>query len=415
MSLIQHRKLSSISRVIARLLLVTAFILSLGTFNAVSILAAQDNGSQQNQQPQSSQQQQNQQNSTPSAGGPQGDIGPIAVPKKKEQPPPKEDTPKPPKKVEGLPNFNLKVTVPLVSLDVGVLSKQGVFIPGLRKENFRVFEDGVPQTITGFNQTEAPITAVILVEFANNFYPLEYDSLYASSVFASTLKKEDWIALISFDIRPHILADFTQDKREIYDGLRSLQVAMSAETNLFDALYETLDRLDQVEGRKYVMLISSGRDTFSKHTLDQIYKKVQASKDIAIYSVSTGAALREYAESHGMTAALCNITSFSCRTEWLQADNQMKTFAKMTGGKFYQPLFQGSFKDAFVDIAQTIRNQYTLAYHPTNQTQDGSFRKIKVELVGPDGNPLKMRDEKGKDVKYQIIAREGYKAKHEVE
>jgi VWFA-related protein len=415
MSLIQHRKLSSISRVIARLLLVTAFILSLGTFNAVSILAAQDNGSQQNQQPQSSQQQQNQQNSTPSAGGPQGDIGPIAVPKKKEQPPPKEDTPKPPKKVEGLPNFTLKVTVPLVSLDVGVLSKQGVFIPGLRKENFRVFEDGVPQTITGFNQTEAPITAVILVEFANNFYPLEYDSLYASSVFASTLKKEDWIALISFDIRPHILADFTQDKREIYDGLRSLQVAMSAETNLFDALYETLDRLDQVEGRKYVMLISSGRDTFSKHTLDQIYKKVQASKDIAIYSVSTGAALREYAESHGMTAALCNITSFSCRTEWLQADNQMKTFAKMTGGKFYQPMFVGSFKDAFVDIAQTIRNQYTLAYHPTNQTQDGSYRKIKVELVGPDGSPLKMRDEKGKDVKYQIIAREGYKAKHEVE
>jgi hypothetical protein len=78
-------------------------------------------------------------------------------------------------------------------------------------------------------------------------------------------------------------------------------------------------------------------------------------------------------------------------------------------------MFEASFKDTFADIAQTIRNQYTLAYHPTNQTQDGSFRKIKVELVGPDGSPLKMRDEKGKDVKYQIVAREGYKAKHEVE
>ena len=141
-----------------------------------------------------------------------------------------------------------------------------------------MLEDGVPQTITGFNQSEAPVTAVMLVEFANNFYPLEYDSLYASSVFASTLKKEDWIALITYDIRPHILADFTQDKREIYEGLRSLQFAMSAESNLFDALYETLDRLDEVEGRKYIMLISSGRDTFSKHTLDQIYKKVQACK-----------------------------------------------------------------------------------------------------------------------------------------
>jgi len=425
MSLTPPRNLSNISKVIARFLFVPALIIGFVIFNTVPVFAAGNPGQSQDQQPSSpqqqqgqqpsTQQQQNQQNSTPSAGGPQGDIGPIAVPKKKDQPPAKEDTPKPPKKIEGMPNFTLRVNVPLVSIDVGVLSKQGMFIPGLRKENFRVLEDGVPQTVTGFNQTEAPITAVMLVEFSEGFYPLEYDSLYASSVFASTLKKEDWIALITYDIKPHILADFTQDKREIYEGLRSLRFAMSREANLFDALYETLDRLDEVEGRKYVMLISSGRDTFSKHTLDQIYKKVQGAKDTAIYSISTGAALREWAESHGATSQLCNITSFSCRTEWLQYDNEMKTFAKMTGGKFYQPMFAGSFKDAFVDIAQTVRNQYTIAYRPTNPKQDGSFRKIKVELVGPDGTPLKMRDEKGKDVKYQIIARDGYSAKHQVE
>jgi VWFA-related protein len=425
MSLTPPRNLSNISKVIARFVFVPALIIGFVIFNTVPVFAAGNPGQSQDQQPSSpqqqqgqqpsTQQQQNQQNSTPSAGGPQGDIGPIAVPKKKDQPPAKEDTPKPPKKIEGMPNFTLRVNVPLVSIDVGVLSKQGMFIPGLRKENFRVLEDGVPQTVTGFNQTEAPITAVMLVEFSEGFYPLEYDSLYASSVFASTLKKEDWIALITYDIKPHILADFTQDKREIYEGLRSLRFAMSREANLFDALYETLDRLDEVEGRKYVMLISSGRDTFSKHTLDQIYKKVQGAKDTAIYSISTGAALREWAESHGATSQLCNITSFSCRTEWLQYDNEMKTFAKMTGGKFYQPMFAGSFKDAFVDIAQTVRNQYTIAYRPTNPKQDGSFRKIKVELVGPDGTPLKMRDEKGKDVKYQIIARDGYSAKHQVE
>jgi hypothetical protein len=87
----------------------------------------------------------------------------------------------------------------------------------------------------------------------------------------------------------------------------------------------------------------------------------------------------------------------------------------MTGGRLYKPLFLGSIKDAFVDIAQTIRNQYSLAYHPTNSAQDGSFRKIKVELVDDAGHPLKMKDEKGKDVKYQIIARDGYKAKQQVE
>jgi VWFA-related protein len=363
----------------------------------------------------SPQQQQNQQNTTPSAGGPEGDIGPIAIPKKKEPEPKKEEAPKPPKKDEAMPNFSLHVNVPLVTLDVGVLTKDGMFVPGLKQGNFRVLEDGVPQTITGFNQTQAPITAVILMEFAENFYPFEYDSLYASSVFATTLKKEDWIALVTFDIREHILADFTQDKREIYEGLRSLQFAMSAETNLFDALYDTVDRLEGVEGRKYIILIASGRDTFSKHTLDQTLKKVQNAKDIAIYSVSTGQALREYAESHGLMQYLCPITSFSCRTEFLQADNQMKTFAKLTGGKYYAPLFTAQFREIFADVGQTIRNQYSIAYHPTNRAQDGSYRKIKVELVGPDGHPLKMRDEKGHDVKYQIVAREGYKAKQQVE
>ena len=66
-------------------------------------------------------------------------------------------------------------------------------------------------------------------------------------------------------------------------------------------------------------------------------------------------------------------------------------------------------------INASIRNQYVLAYHPSNQKQDGSYRKLKVEVVGPDGKPLKVRDQKGKDVKYTVIAREGYTAKHQVE
>ncbi len=359
--------------------------------------------------------QQNQQNSGAEAGGPSGDIGPIAVPKKKEEAPKKDDTPKAPQKVETMPNFSMHVTSQLVTLDVGVLTKQGMFIPGLKKENFRVLEDGVPQTITGFNQTQAPITAVMLVEFANNFYPFEIDAIGASYYFAQTLKKDDWVALISFDIRPRILADFTQDKREIYQGITSLQIPMSAETNLFDALYDTIDRLETVEGRKYIILIASGRDTFSKRTLDQILKKVKGSKNIAIYSISTGQALRNWAEAHMMMAALCPMTSFACSTEWAQADNQMQSFAKMTGGKFYAPLFEGSFRDAFADIGNTIRNQYSLAYHPTNAAQDGSYRKLKVEVVGPDGKPLIIRDEKNHDLKYTIVSREGYNAKREVE
>lgn len=361
------------------------------------------------------------QNSTPEAGGPQGDIGPIAVPKKKDDDTPKkDDTPKGPKKIEGMPDFTMRVNAPLVTVDVGVLNtKNGGFIPGLKQENFRILEDGVPQTITSFNQTQAPITAVMLVEFANNqyFYNFAYDSIVGSATFASNLRKEDWIALVTFDIKERILQDFTQDKRAIMASIGMLQpgMAMSQETNLFDALYDTIDRLETVEGHKYIILVASGKDTFSKRTLDQVLKKVQASKDIVIYSIGTGQALRNFAQTHGYMRYLCGFTSFNCDIEFVQADNQMKTFAKMTGGQFFAPLFQASFRDAVTDIAQAIRNQYTISYHPSNRAADGTYRKIKVELVGPNGAPIQFKDQKGKDVKYQIISREGYKAKQEVE
>lgn len=374
----------------------------------------------QQSQPANGQNQQQNPDTTGEAGGPEGDIGPIAVPKKAGDEPKHTEAPQPkPKPIENMPNFSISVNVPLVTLDVGVLTKEGMFVPGLKQENFRVLEDGVPQTIASFNQTKAPITAVMLVEFANNdiFYGFAYDSLVASYTFAQMLQKQDWIALVTYDIRSHIVQDFTQDKQAIMASVSMIRpgMAMSQETNFFDALYDTLDRLEGVEGRKYIILVSSGRDTFSRRTLDQILKRVQASKDIIIYSVSTGQALRNYLESHGALGYLCPMTDFSCSTTFAQADNEMQSFARMTGGKFYAPLFQASFRDAFVDIANTIRNQYTISYHPTNRAQDGSFRKIKVELVGTDGKPLIMHNEKGKDVKYKIMARDGYKAKQQVE
>jgi VWFA-related protein len=409
------KKSNSFALVISRSVFAFIAIVGLAVFQGTSLGQSQPPPPANSQQSQSQQNQQTKPNSTPEAGGPQGDIGPIAIPKKKEEEPKKEPRPQGPKKIEGMPETSISVNVPLVSLDVGVLSKDGMFIPGLKRENFRVLEDGVPQAISTFNQIQAPITAVLLVEFASNFYQFQIDSLRASYTFTSTLTKNDWVALISYDIKQHILQDFTQDKNAIYGGLNSLRIAMSAETNLFDALYDTIDRLETVEGRKYIILVSTGKDTFSKRTLDQILKKIQASKDIVIYAVSTGQAIRNWAEAHGMMGAFCGITSFNCNIEYLQADNQLKSFAKMTGGKAYLPIFQAQFSEAFNDIGQTIRNEYNISYHPTNRALDGSFRKIKVELIDDAGHPLRMRDQHGKDVKYQILSRDGYKAKQQVE
>jgi VWFA-related protein len=256
----------------------------------------------------------------------------------------------------------------------------------------------------------------MLVEFASTNYYLLVDTLRASYAFANTLKKDDWAAVISYDMKPDILVDFTQDKNAVMAALNSLRMPGFAETNLFDALYDTLDRLDRVEGHKYVVLISTGIDTFSRLRLDQVLNKVKTTRDVTIYPISIGWILREYCETHRCTGYSHGIASMGMSSiDWYQADNQLQTFARLTGGRFYQPRFQGDMVDAFRDIGEDIRHQYTLIYRPTNPKLDGSYRKLKVEVVAPDGGPLKIRDQKGKDVKYQVIAREGYTAKHTVE
>jgi VWFA-related protein len=348
------------------------------------------------------------------SGGPQGDVGPYAIPKKKEEPPPPPPTK--PKKIEGIGDYSIQISVPVVSVPVMVTTKDGQFISSLKKENFKIFEDGVQQTISNFAISDAPITAVLLVEFANIYYGITIESLQASYSFAQSLKPDDWVAVTSYDMKPHILVDFTQDKQAIFGALNTLGSPGFAETNMFDALYDTLDRIDRIEGHKYVILIGSGFDSFSKLNLDQAMKKVKTTKDVTIFSVSTGWIIRNYCEVNRCTGYTRGIAGIPVtQMDYLQADNEMQTFARMTGGRFYQPRFQAEYPGIFHDIAGDIRNQYSIAYHPTNPKLDGTYRKLKVEVMAPDGGPLKVRDQKGKEVKYEVNARDGYLAKHVVD
>jgi len=379
----------------------------------LSVLAAQALGGQaQSQTPAPNV---NQQTAPTEDGGPNSDVGPYAVPTKKDEPPPPPPPPKP-KKIEGMPDYSIQVNVPLVEVPVMVIAtKDGQFISNLTKENFKVFEDGVQQNISNFTVSEAPITAVLLVEYAATNYSFMIEALRASYSFAQSLKKDDWVAVEYYDMRPQILVDFTQDKSAIFGALNQLRIPGFSETNLFDALYDTCDRLDRIEGHKYIILISTGFDSFSRINLDQITKKIKATKDVTIFPISIGWTLREYCEVNHCTGMTRGMGIPVTQMDYLQADNEMQTFARMTGGRFYQPRFQAEYPEIFQSIAGDIRHQYQIAYHPTNPKLDGTYRKLKVEVTAPDGGPLKVRDQKGKDVKYQIIAREGYTAKRAVE
>jgi VWFA-related protein len=403
--------------------LVLALAVSLALLCGAPAVSAQDQSQNQSQTQPQAPQDNSQNNGKPKqdvpaeAGGPTGDVGPYAIPKKNPEdsappPPPPAAPPRP----EGLPDYSIKVNVPLVNVDVLVTTKSGQFIPGLKKDNFRLFEDGAEQQISSFNVTQAPITAVLLVEFASTNYWLLQDTLNASYAFANTMRKDDWIAVSYYDMQPHILVDFTQDKRAAFGALNQLRIPGFAETNEFDALYDTLDRLERVEGKKYIILVSTGVDTFSKLTLDKITKKVKDTKDVTIFAVSIGWALREYCETHGCTGVSHGIASPHIHSiDYLQADNEMKTFASMTGGRAYFPRFQAEFGEIFQEIGSDIRNQYSLTYHPSNSKLDGTYRKLKVQVLAPDGSPLKVKDQKGKDQKIEVVARDGYTAKHSVD
>jgi VWFA-related protein len=408
-SLFLNTFFSRFSRHTAAFLLI---LLALAVAAPPRLKAQQDSSASSSSAPSAQNSSSEQQQEPAEAGGPQGEVGPVAVPKKKEAPPP---PPKPKEKVTpGLGDYSIQVNVPEVTVPVTVTTKSGEFIPGLKKEDFRVLEDGVPQKVTNFSQSsEAPITAVLLVEFAANHYRFIYDMLSNAYGFAQSLKPNDWVSVISYDMHPEIQQDFTQNKQAIIAALNSLRIPGFRETNEFDALYDTLDRLDRVEGHKYVILISSGVDTFSKLNFDKILKKVKATHDTTIFCISTGWLLREQLDPYlGPGDVMPGTTD---RMDFLQADNELKTFAAITGGKFYQPRFRGNIPEVVADVSAAIRNQYLLAYHSTNPKQDGGYRKIKVDLVDPEtGGPINLHVN-GKAAKYNIVAREGYTAKHEVE
>ena len=299
-----------------------------------------------------------------------------------------------------------------VTVDVSVLDNKGHFIPNLPPADFRVLEDNVPQKVTAISKGEAPITVALVIEFSARFQQAYssawFQTLTAARGFVQTLKPEDYVAVVAYDLRPEILSDFSTDRNETWDGLSRLTFPGFSEANLFDALTDTAQRMQDIEGRKAILLISSGVDTFSKLNYGEARKIIQNS-GVPVYAIGLMQAYRDV--MYGMGAM-----SDSQEMTFLQADNQLRTFTKESGGMAYFPRFYGQFGDIYRDISGVLRSQYVLTYTPSNTARDGKFRKIKVDLVNPDNNqPLRINDEKNKPVKFEILAKPGYTAPKAVE
>ena len=288
-----------------------------------------------------------------------------------------------------------------VSVDVAVLDNKDHFIPKIPRAVFRISEDNVPQKVTGYSVGEAPMTIAMVIEFSQRFESLYgpgwRDVLNASYGFVQMSKPDDYIAVIAYDMRSEILSDFSTNRQDTYEALQRLRIPGFSEANMFDAVTDTAQRMQDIEGRKAILLLSSGVDTFSKLTFDKTRRAIQDA-GVPIYAI-------------GMLQALRLVSPRGDSMEFLQADNQMRTFAKESGGMAFFPRFYAELPDIYRTVMEAMRSQYVLSYSPSNQAKDGKFRKIKVELVNTETNePLPIKDEKGKLIKYKIIAKTGYTA-----
>jgi Ca-activated chloride channel homolog len=298
-----------------------------------------------------------------------------------------------------------------VTVEVSVLDNRGHFIPKIPRDNFRIMEDNVPQKISSYSLGEAPITICMLIEFSNryqSFYSRTwFQTLQAAYGFAQSVKPEDNLAIVAYDLRSEMLSDFTTDRAQTSDALQRLRFPGFSESNMYDALVDTAQRMQDIEGRKAILLISSGVDTFSKLTFDKTRRAIQEA-GVPIYTFGLMQSIRDM-----MMASRINPIA---EMDFLQADSQMKTFATESGGMSFFPHFEGEFSGIFQTISQALRQQYVLTYVPANQARDGKYRKIKVEIVDPKTNEaLRVVDEKQKPIKYSILAKPGYTAPRQVE
>ncbi len=294
----------------------------------------------------------------------------------------------------------IRVGVSQVQVDVTVQDKKGNLIRGLKQEHFKVYEDKIEQEITNFSPTEAAMTAVLVVEFSNyisnrvDYYggwEMIYEALQASHTFVRGMRQGDWIAVIAYDLRSEILVDFTQNQGEVYGALRRLQNPAFSESNLYDTVIDTLDRMEEVKGKVSMVLVTSGLDSFSKANLGKLLKRAK-NTNVTIYAFGLGGQFLARNDMH-----LSAIT----RMDFQQAEAMLKAITKSTGGAAYFPRFVAAFPGVFQNISALVRSQYSLSFVSTNTKTDSKYRKLRIKVevdVNGDGKPDKLK----------VLHKEGY-------
>lgn len=281
----------------------------------------------------------------------------------------REGAPLKPEDAEALRPANLRIDTNLVLIPVSVTDPLNRFVTGLERENFKIFEDKIEQTIAQFASEDAPLSVGLVFDTSNSMGSKLQKSRQAAAQFFKTANPDDEFFLIQFNDRPEMVVPFTANPEEIQNRLTFTQA--KGRTALLDGIYLAMNQMKKAKNpRKAVLVISDGGDNSSRYTESEI-KNLVREADVQLYAIG----IFEAIGARGRTA------------EELSGPGLLNDLAEQTGGKHFSVENINELPDVAAKIGIELRNQYLIGYSPKNQGRDGKYRKVQVKLVQPRGLP----------------------------
>lgn len=265
--------------------------------------------------------------------------------------------------------YKISSQVNLVVLHVSVLNDRSVFVPGLQEESFRVMEDKVEQKLSVFKQEDVPVSFGLIVDNSGSMREKRPQVNTAALTFVKTSNPRDEGFVVNFNDDYYLDTehDFTSDLGEMKGALEKIDARGS--TALYDAVIGSLDHLKKgTRDKKVLLVVTDGEDNASRHSLENVVEQAQRS-DAVIYTVGV---FSDDDIKHNHRAMK-------------KARTALADLASATGGVAFFPENVDDTEAICTQIAHDVRNQYTLAYYPTNAARDGTFRSVAVQVIPPRG------------------------------
>ena len=273
----------------------------------------------------------------------------------------------------------IHVSVDRVNVGVIVTDSRGNFVEGLRREDFHLFDNAIEQPISDFAAIEEPAQVLLLIEAGPAVYLLEGGHLQAAHSLLSGLSSGDRVAVVKYADAPTAILDFTADKQAALAALGQVQFNLGfGSLNLSASVSKVLEWLANAQGKKTIVLLSTGVDTSAMDESALVIQQLKAS-DVRLLAVSLMGSLLNPQPAGKKKLSAAN-TSQSGR-EFERANQLLKRMAESTGGRAYFPTTEKEFSSAYAEIAQLVRHEYSLAFAPPER--DGTIHFIQVRIGTP--------------------------------